>query len=191
MTAITLNLNPLGQLTDEAFSAICEANPEMKFERTAEGALVIMPPTGGETGNRNSKLTARLEIWADADGTGLTFDSSTCFKLPNGAERSPDAAWVSWTRWNALTPEQRRSFPPLAPDFVVELRSTSDSLESLQAKLREYLANGVRLGWLLDPQSQRVEIYRPGQPVEVLNAPQTLSGEGVLPGFVLSLDRIL
>jgi Uma2 family endonuclease len=183
MTAITLNLNPLGQLTDEAFSAICQANPEMKFERTAEGALVIMPPTGGET--------ARIETWADADGTGLTFDSSTCFKLPNGAERSPDVAWVSLDRWNALTPEQRRSFPPLAPDFVIELRSPSDSLEALQTKMREYLVNGVRLGWLLDPQNQRVEIYRHGQDVEILEAPQSLSGEDVLPGFVLSLDRIL
>ncbi|NJO78916.1 MAG: Uma2 family endonuclease [Cyanobacteria bacterium RM1_2_2] len=189
MTAITLNLNPLGQLTDEAFSAICEANPEIKFERTADGALVIMSPTGGETGNRNSKLTARLEIWAEADSTGLTFDSSTCFKLPNGAERSPDAAWVSLARWNALTPEQRRSFPPLAPDFVAELRSASDSLEALQAKMREYVANGVQLGWLLDPQNQRVEVYRPGQSAEVLNSPESLSGEEVLPSFVLRLDE--
>lgn len=191
MTAITLNLSPLGQLTDEAFSAICEANPEMKFERTAEGALVIMSPTGGETGNRNSKLTARLENWAEADSTGLTFDSSTCFKLPNGAERSPDAAWVSLARWNALMPEQRRSFPPLAPDFVAELRSASDSLEALQAKMREYAANGVQLSWLIDPQNQRVEIYRPGQPAEVLDTPQTLSGEEILPGFVLNLDKII
>lgn len=163
----------------------------MKFERTAIGELVIMSPTGGETGDRNRKFTQRLGNWTDADNTGLSFDSSTGFKLPNGAERSPDAAWVSLDRWEALTPEQRRKFPPLAPDFVVELRSATDDLDTLQAKLREYIDNGVRLGWLLNPQDQQVEIYRPGQAVEVLQSPNRLLGETVLPGFILDLSHIL
>jgi Uma2 family endonuclease len=189
-TTLTLKLTPF-ELTDDAFYDLCQANPALKFERTAQGELVIMSPTGGETGNRNAKLTARLELWAEADATGLTFDSSTCFRLPNGAERSPDAAWIRQERWQALTPEQRRTFPPIAPDFVVELRSSSDGLEALQQKMQEYLQNGVRLGWLIDPQNQRVEIYRPSQAVEILQSPDNLSGEDVLPNFVLRLEQIL
>ncbi len=191
MSAVTLNLKPLGELTDDAFSELCRVNPEMKFERTSEGKLVIMSPTGGETGDRNRRLTQRLGNWTDADNTGLSFDSSTCFKLPNGADRSPDASWVKLERWSALTPEQRRKFPPLAPDFVVELRSPSDDLTDLRAKMREYMDNGVRLGWLIDPQNQRVEIYRLRQPIEIRESPRSLSGEDVLPGFVLDLERIL
>lgn len=189
-TTLTLKLTPF-ELTDDAFYDLCQANPALKFERTAQGELVIMSPTGGETGNRNAKLTARLELWAEADATGLTFDSSTCFMLPNGAERSPDAAWIKQDRWQALTPEQRRTFPPIAPDFVVELRSSSDGLEALQQKMQEYLQNGVRLGWLIDLQNQRVEIYRPSQAVEILESPDNLSGEDVLPNFVLRLEQIL
>jgi Uma2 family endonuclease len=191
MTALTLNLDAIVQLTDDAFYALCRANPEVKFERTAEGELIVMPPTGGESGNRNAKLTTRLENWAEADGSGLTFDSSTCFRLPNGANRSPDAAWILLSCWEALTPEQRRRFPPIAPDFVVELRSDTDSLTTTQSKMQEYIDNGVRLGWLLNPQEQQVEIYRQGQDKQVLSAPTSLSGEGVLPGFVLDLRGIL
>jgi len=179
------------QLTDDAFYALCRANPEIKFERTAKGELIVMPPTGGETGSRNSKLNQRLANWAEADGTGITFDSSTGFKLPNGADRSPDAAWILLARWEDLTPEQRRRFPPIAPDFVVELRSDTDSLTVTQAKMQEYIDNGVRLGWLLDPQTRQVEIYCEGQDKEVLPSPTNLSGEEVLPGFVLDLRGIL
>jgi Uma2 family endonuclease len=191
MTAVVVNLKPLLELTDDAFYQLCRANPEVKFERTAKGELVIMPPTGGETGDRNRRITQRLGNWTDEDNTGLAFDSSTCFKLPNGADRSPDASWVRLERWEALTLEQRRKFPPLAPDFAVELRSASDDLGTLQAKMLEYIENGVRLGWLINPQDRQVEICRSGQPVEVLQEPQSLSGEDVLPGFVLDLNRIL
>ncbi len=187
MTAITLNLNPIIHFTDEQFYQLCQANRDVRFERTAKGELIVMPPTGGETGKRNFKLSQQLANWADADGTGVGFDSSTGFKLPNGADRSPDAAWVRLERWEALTPEQRRKFPPLAPDFVVELRSASDDLKPLQDKMKEYRDNGVRLGWLIDPQNQRVEIYRLGHEVEVLQSPAMLLGEDVLPGFVLEL----
>ncbi|MBF2045857.1 MAG: Uma2 family endonuclease [Leptolyngbya sp. IPPAS B-1204] len=191
MTAITLNLQPLLPLTPDQFYALCQANPDTKLERTAAGELVVMSPTGGESDSRNRKLTQRLGNWSDQDGTGEAFDSSTMFQLPNGAFRSPDAAWIALSRWNALTPEERRAFPPLCPDFVVELRSESDSLRSLQAKMQEYMANGARLGWLLNPQGQQVEIYRPGQPKQVLTAPTQLSGEAMLPGFVLDLQGIL
>ena len=150
-----------------------------------------MPPTGGESGSRNRKLTQRLGIWTDQDGTGEAFDSSTMFQLPNGAFRSPDAAWVTLERWNALNPEARRTFPPLCPDFVVELRSEPIACDRCKTKLQEYLANGARLGWLLDPKGQQVEIYRPGQPTQILIAPTQLSGEDVLPGFTLDLQGIL
>lgn len=188
---ITVSLKSLFDLTDEAFYQLCQINPDVKLERTATGELVVMSPTGGETGDRNRRLTQRLGNWTDEDNTGLSFDSSTGFKLPNGAERSPDAAWVRLERWQALTSEQQRKFPPLAPDFVVELRSTSDDLDTLRAKMKEYIENGVRLGWLLNPQDRQVEIYRQGQPVEILQSPQSLSGEAVLPGFMMDLSCIL
>lgn len=191
MNSLTLNLTSILPLTDEVFSEICRANPEIKFERTAKGALVVMPPTGGETGNRNIKLSARLENWAERDGSGLAFDSSTMFQLPNGAYRSPDAAWIAVERWLALTSVERQGFPPICPDFVVELRSRSDSLKSVQDKMQEYMDNGVRLGWLINPQDKQVEIYRQGQEKEVLLAPTSLSGEQLLPGFVLNLTQIL
>ena len=190
MTAITLNIDAIIHLTDEQLYQLCQTNRDVKFERTAAGELIVMPPTGGETGDRNAEITFQLRAWNKRTELGKTFDSSTGFKLPNGANRSPDAAWIRLERWEGLTPEQRRKFPPLAPDFVVELRSATDDLKPLQDKMQEYRDNGVRLGFLIDPQNQRVEIYRPGRDVEVLESPTSLSGENLLPGFVLDLSQI-
>lgn len=190
MTAIALELRPIVDLSDEQFYQLCQVNPNVKLERNKDGALLIMPPTGGWTGNRNTKLTQRLANWTDVDRSGIAFDSSTEFNLPNGGNRSPDASWISLERWNSLTIEEQERFPPICPDFVIELRSKTDSLRELQDKMKEYLDSGLRLGFLIDPQNQRVEIYRQGQ-VEVLQSPITLSGEGVLPGFVLDLKGIL
>jgi Uma2 family endonuclease len=190
MPPFTITLDPVGALTDEAFYQLCRANRDCKFERSAQGELIILPLSGGESGRRSADITAELGIWNRQTQLGYTFDSSTCFKLPNGAERSPDAAWVDRQRWEALTSAEREKFPPLAPDFVIELRSASDSLATLQAKMQEYQSNGVRLGWLINPQEQQVEIYREAEPAEILQSPQQLSGEEVLPGFVLSLARI-
>lgn len=187
----TLALRPTLELTDEQFEQICQVNRDLKFERTAKGELVIVALTGGETGRRNIKLSARLEVWSDQAGLGVAFDSSTGFRLPNGAIRSPDAAWVQLERWQALTTDQRKKYVPLCPDFVVELRSASDEVVDLQAKMREYLENGLQLGWLLDPETETVEIYRSHQAVEVLAKPANLSGESVLPGFKLALAGIL
>ena len=190
MTAITLNLDAIIHLTDEQLYQLCQTNRDVKFERTAAGELIVMPPTGGETGDRNAEITFQLRAWNKRTELGKTFDSSTGFKLPNGADRSPDAAWIKLERWEGLTPEQRRKFPPLAPDFVVELRSATDDLKSLQDKMQEYRDNGVRLGFLIDPQNQRVEIYRLVRDVELLESPTSLSGENLLPGFVLDLSQI-
>lgn len=190
MTAFTITLDPIGTLSDEAFYQLCRANPDVKFERSAQGELIIMAPTGGESGRRNADITIDLGVWNRQAQLGYTFDSSTCFKLPNGAERSPDAAWIERSRWEALSPVEREKFPPIAPDFVIELRSASDSLTVLQAKMKEYQANGVRLGWLINPQGKSVEVYCPGH-VEVLKSPQQIDGGDVLPGFVLNLKSIL
>lgn len=190
MTALTLNLLPTLKLTDDQFYDLCQHNRDLRIERTANGEFIIMAPVGGEGGSRSGRVNQQVFNWIDTDDRGVAFDSSTGFKLPNGADRSPDVAWVSRDRWDALTLEQKRKFPPLCPDFVIELRSESDSLQTLQAKMQEYIENGARLGWLIDPKNQRVEIYRPGQPVEVLQNPATLSGEEVLPGFVLDLKPI-
>lgn len=188
MSPLTLNLDTV-HLTDEQFYTICQNNRELKFERTAKGKLIIMSPVGGESGNREANLMIDLGIWNRQTDLGFTFSSSTIFKLPNGADRSPDAAWIRKERWQALTPEQRRKFPPIAPDFVIELRSATDDLETLRQKMQEYMDAGVQLGWLINPQQQQVEIYRPGQEVEVKNLPTELSGEQVLPGFSLTLSR--
>lgn len=190
MTALIVSLRPTIDLTDEQFFQLCQNNPELRIERTATGELVIMPPTGSGTGKRNFNLNTQLGIWAEQDGSGVGFDSSTGFKLPNGANRSPDAAWILNDRWNALALEQQERFAPIAPDFVIELRSRTDSLETLEAKMQEYLENGVRLGWLLAPQTPQAKIYRQGQPVEISQAPIALSGEDVLPGFVLDWSRV-
>jgi Uma2 family endonuclease len=189
MDSLTLDVKST-RLTDEQFFELCSANRDIRFERSADGELIIMAPTGGGTGNKNAELGIDLGIWNRQTRLGKVFDSSTGFKLPNGADRSPDASWVSLERWNALTEAQKDSFLPLAPDFAVELRSKTDVLKTVQSKMQEYMANGVRLGWLIDPQTQRVEIYRPGQEVEVLESPMSLSGENVLPGFNLDLSPL-
>jgi Uma2 family endonuclease len=191
MTALVLNLQPTLQLTEEEFEQICRVNRDLRLERTAKGELIVMPPTGGETGRRNLGLAAQLWNWSQSNSLGIAFDSSTGFTLPNGAIRSPDASWVALERWQALTPLQRRKFIPLCPDFAIELLSPTDELRDTQAKMQEYLANGLRLGWLINPDSKQVEIYRPGQPVEILQNPASLSGENVLPGFALNLSGIL
>ncbi|MCW5314411.1 Uma2 family endonuclease [Nostoc sp. KVJ3] len=190
MSAIAINLNPIIQLTDNQFYQLCRENPEVKFERNASGKLLIMPPTGGETGNRNSEINADFVIWNRQTKLGVGFDSSTCFKLPNSANRSPDVAWIRQDRWDALTPEQKEKFPPIAPDFVLELMSPSDSLRETQAKMQEYIDNEAKLGWLINPKMCQVEIYRIGKPVEILASPQELSGEDVLLGFILNLQII-
>ena len=190
MTALILNIPAETCLSDEQFFQLCQANRDLRIERNANGDLVIMPPTGGNTSRRNSEVSADLVIWNRKTKLGVVFDSSGGFKLPNGAERSPDAAWVTLDRWNSLTPNQQERFIPLAPDFVIELRSPSDSLSALQKKMQEYIDNGTRLGWLLNRQDRQVEIYRPHQPKQVLQFPTTLSGEEVLPGLVLDLSAI-
>ena len=178
------------KLTDEQFWELCHQHQDLRFERTATGVLIIMPPTGGITGDRNSEINFQLRAWSRQNKLGKVFDSSTGFKLPNGADRSPDASWVKIDRWNALTQEQQEKFVPLCPDFVVELRSPSDALAKIRAKMQEYLENGAKLGWLIDPSRKVVEIYRRDREVEVLHSPTTVSGEDVLPGFVLDLSEI-
>ena len=191
MTSLTLELKSADiELNDKQFYRLCQANRDLRLERTAEGRLIIMPPTGWETGNRNFRIAQQLGNWADADGTGIGFDSSTGFRLPNGAVRSPDAAWVKRARLEALNPKPEE-FLPLCPDFVIELRSASDALPMLQEKMREYLSNGLRFGWLIDLQGRQVEIYRSDRAVEVVAAPMQLSAEPVLPGFSLDLTQIL
>jgi Uma2 family endonuclease len=187
MSPLTLKLDTV-DLSDEQFYHLCQNNRELKFERTAKGELIIMSPVGGESGNREADLIIDLGIWNRQTGLGFTFSSSTIFKLPNGADRSPDAAWIQRERWQALTPEQRRKFPAIAPDFIIELRSATDNLEMLRSKMQEYIDAGVQLAWLINPQQQQVEIYRQKQDVEVRNLPTQLSGEDVLPGFSLSLS---
>lgn len=184
---ITLDLKTVN-LTDEQFYQLCIKNPDLHVERTPEGDLILMSPVGGDSGNQEIELGADLVIWNRQSNLGKVFSSSTIFRLPNGGDRSPDAAWVELSRWKALTPEQRRKFPPIAPDFVIELRSPSDSLKTLQDKMQEYLDSGVRLGWLFNPKDQQVEIYRIGKAKETYALPAKLSGEDVLPGFTLHVS---
>lgn len=186
---LELDINNIN-LTDEQFFMLCQNNPDLRFERTAQGELIIMPPTGGITGDRNSDLNYQLRGWSRKNKLGKTFDSSTGFKLPNGANRSPDASWVKMERWNALTEDEKEKYIPLCPDFVVELMSPSDTLEKTRAKMKEYMDNGALLGWLINRKQKQIEIYRPNQEAEILNFPQTLSGEDVLPGFILDLTEI-
>jgi Uma2 family endonuclease len=184
---LKLNLDQV-HLTDEQFYQLCINNPDLVIERTAQGVLIFMSPVGGDSGNYEMELAIDLGNWNRQTQLGKVFSSSTLFKLPGGGDRSPDAAWVELSRWQRLTPEERQKFPPIAPDFVLELRSRTDDLETLQEKMQEYMDSGVRLGWLFNPQDQQLEIYRQGRDKEVRSLPTTLSGEDVLPGFVLPVD---
>ena len=197
MNPLTINLPSILELdigninlTDEQFFQLCQNNPDLRFERTASGELIIMPPTGSITSDRNSDLNYQLRGWNRQYKLGKTFDSSGGFILPNGANRSPDASWVKMERWDALNEKEKEKFAPLCPDFVVELMSPSDTIENTRAKMKEYMENGASLGWLINRKLLQIEIYRPNQEVEILQSPQTLSGEDVLPGFVLDLSEI-
>ena len=178
-------------ITDEEFEKICRENSDCKFERTAQGELVIMSLTGGSTGERNAELNGQLWLWNRQAKLGHIYDSSTGFRLPNGAIRSPDAAWVSQSRWDALTPEQRKKWVPLCPDFVVELKSSSDDVADLRIKMLEYQENGLKLGWLIDPDRQIIEVYQADRTMELLNNPREISANGIMTGFVLNLAGIL
>lgn len=190
MTALPLAIPPSFKVTYEQFQQLAAANRDLQLERTANGELIVMAPTGGSTGNRNFDIEGQVWFWNRQTKLGKGFNSSTGFHLPNGAFRSPDAAWVLKERWEALTPEQQEGFVPLCPDFVVELRSKSDNMEPLRKKMREYMDNKARLGWLIDKKNRKVEIYRQGRDVEVLDNPTTVSGEDVLPGFILDLTEV-
>ena len=189
-STIVLRIPPKLQMTDDDFFEFCQINSELRIERNKSGELLIMPPTGGTIGNRSGSVFGELYIWARQDGTGMCFDSSTGFKLSMG-DKSPDASWIKLERWNALSPEQQDKFPPICPDFVVELRSASDNLKPLQEKMQEYMREpGGQLGWLIDRKNRRGYIYRPGLPEECLENPATVSGDPVLPGFVLNTSKI-
>jgi Uma2 family endonuclease len=177
-------------MSDDELFDFCQVNRELRIERSEQGELIIMPPTGSETGARDSELNMQLCNWAKRDGTGKAFGSSTGFRLPNGAMRSPDAAWLPLSRWNALTAEERKKFAPLCPDFVLELRSPTDTLDALREKMEEYLRNGAELGLLIDPEDRRVYIYRRGEEVRILDDPKTVACDPTLPGFVLDLEEI-
>ncbi len=189
-TYLQLRLPPTLDMTDDQFFEFCQLNRDLWIEQTAKGDVIIMPPTGGETSRRNFKLATLFGIWEEQDASGVTFDSSGGFTLPNGAKRSPDVAWVKRSRLARLTPAEKKKFIPLCPDFVLELRSASDRVSDLRDKMQEYIDNGAQLGWLIDPEDKRVYVYRPDSEVECLEHPKTLSGEPVLPGFVLELQDI-
>jgi Uma2 family endonuclease len=187
MTAYSLDFSPIAKLTHEQFYQLCLANPNLNLERAASGEIIVMSPVGGRSGNLEADLITAVGSWNHYSGLGVVFSSSTVFNLPSGGDRSPDVAWVALERWQAITPEQQEIFPPLCPDFVIELRSRTDKIKLLQAKMQEYLDSGLKLGWLINPQDQWVEIYRQGQLVESLAFPVRLSGEAILPGFILEL----
>lgn len=188
---VILHFGPLlKRMSDHEFFEFCQRNQDWRIELTSEGDLIIMPPTGGTTSHSNFNLIVLFGTWARVDGTGKGFDSSGGFTLPSGAKRSPDLAWVRRERWAALSEEEQGEFPPLCPDFVVELRSASDRLATLQAKMQEYIVNGAEMGWLIDPLEKKVYIYRPQAEVECLTHPETISGAPLLPGFVLPLTEI-
>jgi Uma2 family endonuclease len=187
---VVLKLKPAINLTDDQLFELCQLNRDWRIEYTAQGELIVMPPTGGETSNRNAELTYQVQAWTRRDQAGVAFDSSGGFKLPNGATRSPDAAWVRRSHLAGLTEEQKQKFLPLCPDFVIELRSPTDNLQAVLDKMQEYLDNGAQLGWLLDPLTRRVHVYLPQRPPEILDAPNTLSADPLLPGFVLDLRKI-
>ena len=186
---LALNLRAV-KITPDQFLQLCADNHALRLELTADSELIIMPPTGLTTSSRNSDLNYQLTHWSYREGTGITFDSSAGFTLPNGAVRAPDASWLLLSRWQTLTPDQQAKFAPICPDFVIELRSPTDDLPIIQTKMAEYLNNGARLGWLIDPQNRQVHIYRPNRPITILTAPTTVSGDPELPGFTLNLQTI-
>jgi Uma2 family endonuclease len=187
---LVVHFQPVLNLTDDQLYEFSQINRDLRIERNAQGELIIMPPTGGQTSQRNAEITMQLGQWAKSNGEGATFDSSGGFRLANGAVRSPDAAWVKLSRLSALTAEERQKFLPLCPEFVIELRSPTDSLDVLREKMREYIDNGAQLAWLIDPEQKRVYIYRPGEPVEELEQPEKISGQPLLSGFELDLREI-
>jgi Uma2 family endonuclease len=186
----TITIPKTFKVSHEQFQQLAAVNRDLRLERTASGELIVIPPTGSDIGSRNLDIEGQLWLWNRQTKLGKAFNSSTGFHLPNGADRSPDAAWVKLERWEALTPEERQGFAPICPDFVLELRSPSDNLEPLRAKMKEYMENKARLGWLIDQKNAKVEIYRQGRNVEILDHPITLSGEDVLPEFVLDLTEV-
>jgi Uma2 family endonuclease len=187
---IVIQFPSVMEMTDDQFFEFCQVNPLHRFERNAQGELIIMSPTGTESGERNFNLIVQFGIWVEQDGTGIGFDSSTGFTLPNGAVRSPDVAWVQKERWNLISAPQRKKFAPICPDFVVELRSETDDLTTLQNKMQEYIENGVTLGWLIDPSEKQIYVYRPAVLMQQFNHPTILKGDPTLPGFVLNLSKI-
>jgi Uma2 family endonuclease len=187
---LTVNLPAIDQMSLTEFYAFCQANQDLRIERTATGKVVIMPPTFSDTGNRNGKAFQQLANWSDQNGTGETFDSSTGFTLPNGATRSPDASWIKLDRWNALKDAEKASFAPICPDFVIELRSSSDTLVGLQEKMQEYVDNGAVLGFLIDRKNHSVHVYRPNQEAQILDNPEIVEGDPELPGFGLRMAKI-
>jgi Uma2 family endonuclease len=189
-TPMTVNFPLIAQMTSEQFYEFCLANRDLRIERTATGEVIVMPPTFSDTGNRNFKVAVQLGIWAEKDGTGETFDSSASFTLPNGATRSPDASWIQSERWNALTDEQKASFAPICPDFVIELRSASDRLTTLQDKMQEYIDNGALLGFLIDRKERTLHLYRPNQAPQIIENPAEVQGNPELPGFTLRMSQI-
>jgi Uma2 family endonuclease len=190
ISRFVLQFSPFLKMTDENFFEFCQANRDLRIERNAEGEIIIMPPTGWETGDKNAEITAQLRIWTKKDGRGKSADSSAGYKMPNGAIMSPDASWILNERLEKISPRKRRKFLPLAPDFVIELRSESDSLAKLKDKMQEYIDNGVSLGWLIDPQEKQVFVYRPNTEIEVLENSTEISGEPLLPDFTLNLKEI-
>jgi Uma2 family endonuclease len=187
---MTVNFPAIAHMTQAQFYEFCQANQDLRIERTATGEVIIMPPTFSDTGNRSGKAYQQLANWADQDGSGETFDSSTGFTLPNGATRSPDASWIRGDRWNALTAAEKASFAPICPDFVIELRSASDTLSSLQTKMQEYIDNGAALGFLIDRKNRTVHVYRPNRTPEILDNPETVSADPELPGFILRMAKV-
>ena len=187
---VTLRIRPAIEMTDDEFFALCQLNRDLRFERTSQGDIIIMPPTGAATGNRNAEITAQLRNWAKQDGTGAVFDSSTGFKLPNGADRSPDAAWILRSRLATLTVEQKNKFAPICPDFVIELLSPTDILAATQEKMTEYIENGAQLGWLIDPEMRQTHVYRPRQSVVILENVAEIAADPELSGFILDLREI-
>jgi Uma2 family endonuclease len=188
---LVVRLGPVAQkLTDDEFFEFCQLNRHVRIERTSEGEVIVMPPAGGESGSYEFRLGGFFHQWVEKDGQGIAFSSSTGFKLPNGAVRSPDLAWVRRSRWETLTEKQRKTFAPICPDFVAEIRSPSDSIVGLKEKMEEYLANGARLGWLIDPSDRKVYVYRAESEVQCLDNPTSLSGDPVLPGFALRMEQL-